>query len=375
MDQAPFSAVPKIQMNKEFLIGAVVAVLVVVLGFLAFWFRTPMGAYFSGTAAQQKALSGALTDFNTNNFDQALQASGQVLASDPNNIQALLLKAITLAQEGSLQFKEQEYGVQAEAVARQALALDPKNSEAWRIIGYSEEIRQNYDAAHQAYTQATALDPKNALAIADDAHAYDLQGNIVKAEAGYMQALKINPNLDLANLGLVRILIREQDQQAALPILDRVIAATPNIRYRAEADYMAGSIEINLHDHAQARSFLEQATATDPSFPLGWFGLSRELFAEAADVSTSTTLSNDQRNALAKESLQDLIKAVTLNPNQSIAYMQMGIELIYVGQTDNGIKALKNAEQIMPQDITLNAIDKHALSGQLTSFLKLFGTT
>jgi tetratricopeptide (TPR) repeat protein len=197
-----------------------------------------------------------------------------------------------------------------------------------------------------------------------------LQGNATKAKAGYTQALAIDPTIDIANLGMARVLIAEKNSKAALPFLNKVIETSENIRFKAEANFMEGSIETAQHNHASAQSFFEQATTIDPSYPLGWFGLGRELFAQASDA--SSTLSTTQRNTLAKQSIQDFIQATNLNPNQSIAYMQLGMELIYIGQKDNGIKALQNAAIVVPNDITLSATDKKTILSQIKALLKLF---
>ena len=102
-------------------------------------------------SAQQIAQS--YQAFDNNDLDGALAAAESVLSNNPNDIPALLAKASALAQRGSLEFKEKEYGPQAIEVARQVLALDASNSEAWRLIGYSNEIMQNYPAAHDAYAK------------------------------------------------------------------------------------------------------------------------------------------------------------------------------------------------------------------------------
>ena len=152
--------------------------------------------------SEPAAITQSYQAFDNNDLDGAIAAADGVLSSDPNNVSALLAKASALAQKGSLEFKEQEYGTQAIAVANQVLVLDPNNAEAWRIIGYSNEIMQHYDAAHDAYGRAIALDPRNALAIAGDAHAWDLQGDMEKAEAGYRRALAVDPAIVNARIGL-----------------------------------------------------------------------------------------------------------------------------------------------------------------------------
>ena len=85
--------------------------------------------------SQSPALAEARQAFDNNDLAGALAAAESALANNPNDINALLAKATTLAQKGSLEFKEKEYGPQAIAVAQQVLALDPNNATAWRIIG------------------------------------------------------------------------------------------------------------------------------------------------------------------------------------------------------------------------------------------------
>ena len=143
--------------------------------------------------------------FDRNDFVGAMRATDKLLAINPANISALLAKANILAQEGSIEFKEKEFGTQAIAVAQQVLALDSHNAEAWRIIGYAHEIMQEYPLAHDAYAKSLAIDPHNALTMSQDAHSYDLEGNTTKAEAGYRAALVLMPALDQAQMGLGRI--------------------------------------------------------------------------------------------------------------------------------------------------------------------------
>src|ERR1700722_2237404 len=160
--------------SKKRLVPAIVVFLIIVLCFLAFFFRSSIATLLhTGTSpSTTSALNQSLSDFNKGDFSAAISSLDSALAKDPKNTDLLLLKASTLAQEGSLQFKEAEYGNQAIAVAQQVLVIDPQNSEAWRIIGYAYEIMQNYPAAHNAYQKSLALNPKNALTLSQEAHAY-----------------------------------------------------------------------------------------------------------------------------------------------------------------------------------------------------------
>ncbi len=180
--------------------------------------------------------------FNHGAFTVVVDKLDSEIAKNPRDISALLAKASTLAQQGSLQFKENEYGIKAIAVAQQALALDPKNSEAWRIIGYAHEIMQEYTEAHAAYAQSLLLNASNALTISQDAHAWDLQGRLDKAQAGYKKALSIDSKLEHASMGMARLLMRNGNDDGALPFFLKTASSSQNDRIKAEAFYSAGVV-------------------------------------------------------------------------------------------------------------------------------------
>ena len=77
-------------------------------------------------------LESAHDSFNANDFSAAQKLIEQNLSQNPADVASLLLKAESLAQQGSLEFKEKEFGVQAIAVAQEALSHDPQNADAWR---------------------------------------------------------------------------------------------------------------------------------------------------------------------------------------------------------------------------------------------------
>ena len=309
-----------------------------------------------GGAQKRQALSRSVAAFNDNNLTGALAEVQPVLANDPRNVDALLLKATIIAQAGSLGFKEEMYGTQAIAVAQQVLAIDPNNAEAYRIIGYANEIMQKYDQAHAAYAQALVFNPKSAAVISQEAHAWDLQGNLAKAEAGYRMALTIDPELDQARMGLGRIAVQKGDADEALVLFLDLAARAQNARHRAEGAYSAGVLAGAKGDSVATENFMRAATVSDPEYALGWAGLGAVLFSNALAMSTKHTLA--ERNELISQSFAALQRAIALNPNQSSAYFQLGSELAAVGQKTAAVKILDEASRIVPNDITLSAPEK-----------------
>jgi tetratricopeptide (TPR) repeat protein len=334
------------------------AIIFLVVGFLYALYMT-VGA--PGTQSPDVMhMSQALENYDTAG---AIQAADQILAQDPHNEQALLAKASALALEGSLTFHESEYGTQAIALAQQVLAADPKSYEAWRIIGYSNEIMQQYAAAHDAYAKSLAIDPTYALAVAQDAHAYDLQGDATKAEAGYRAALKLDPTLDQAEVGLGRIFAATNHPSDALPLFEQVASSSKSPRMRAEAAYSAGVIVSGQGDHTKAQQLMQAATGADPSYALAWVGLASQLFAQGNAASSTAT--DAERSALLQQSLAALQKATTLNPNQTAAYFQLALELATIGQKPLALKTLTHAGSVVNSDITLTPAEKASFASNI----------
>ena len=294
--------------------------------------------------------------FNDNDFDTSISQADAVLAQNAKDVDALLAKATTLAQKGSITFAETTYATQAIALAQQALTIDPKNSDAWRIIGYSYEIMQRYPEAHDAYTKSLSLNPNNVATISQNAHAWDLQGDLTQAEAGYRQALTIEPTIDQANMGLGRILLAQNKPQEALQYFTTAQQVSANVRTRAEAAYSAGIANKMLRQYDKVAPLMTQATTIDPTYSLGWVGLGTELFRQG--VATSTKLTDTERNTLVNDSMNDLQRAINLNPRQSEATAEFGLQLVILGQKTPGVQMLQEAQKLIPGDITLSAPEK-----------------
>src|SRR3989338_1467091 len=341
-------------------------------GFVAFVVLVALGyAWFSGSRISQneRELRASVVAFNQNDLNGAVTYADNVLARDPSNVAALVSKATALAQQGSLAFKEQEFGIQAIAVAQQALAINHKSDEAWRIIGYANEIMEKYDAAHAAYEKAIELNPKNAAAISQDAHAWDLQGNAVKAEAEYRAALSIDATLDQAQMGLARIDTQNGKSDEALALFSALSVNAKNARHRAEGAYSAGGLAGARGDTAASLSFMRTATTQDPSYALGWAGLGAVLFSEAFETPTKRTLA--ERNDLITQSFTALERAILINPNQSSAYLQLCAELATVGKKDAALKILGEASRVVADDIALTAPEKTAMSAKINAAIKV----
>lgn len=302
--------------------------------------------------------------YGRSDMNAVIAEADRRIAISANDVESILAKATALAQKGSLEFKEDEYGPLAIALARHALTIEPRSSDAWRIIGYGYEIQEQYDEAHAAYAQAITIDPTNVAAISQDAHAWDLQGNTERALAGYRQALALNAQYVQAIVGEGRLYVRAGELERALSSFRFALqilssAEIPNIRLAAEAAASAASIAATMGDLPEAERLARQAVDLDPSYALGWAGLGAVIFMDS--VAPSEERSDVQRKVRIDDSFESLEKAIEINPNLTVAHLQLGLQFAAFGRTADALIVLGGVPEISERDITLSADEKASI--------------
>jgi tetratricopeptide (TPR) repeat protein len=307
--------------------------------------------------------------FHQNKLDEALAQTEDLLNIYPDHSAILATKALILAQKGSLSFEEKELGTQAVSVAKQAVEADPQNSEAYRILGYAYEIQEEYNLAHQNYAQAIQLNPKNAQALFGDAHVYDLQGDLAKAEKGYQQSLEFNSSFDQAYLGMARVLVARGDEKGAVESLEKALAVSTNVHNKAEITYSIARLSLNMQDIPKGLSYGEQSTLLDPNYPLGWYAHATALFLDSFNKTKYPEAAT--RGAFITQSIGELRKALILNPNQSVVYLQLGIEFSAINKHEDALESFRRGLLAVPKDITLNADDKVLMMKKIEDAQKL----
>jgi len=73
----------------------------------------------------------------------------------------------------------------------EAIRLDPKNANAYRVRGFTYFFKCDYDSAIADYTEAIRLDPTNAAAYYWRARAYLAKGQPAAAERDFAQAKRL----------------------------------------------------------------------------------------------------------------------------------------------------------------------------------------
>jgi tetratricopeptide (TPR) repeat protein len=315
-----------------------------------------------GLAEQTTAFT---QNFDNGNLEQAI-LDAQALASK-NKIDGLLLLAASYAQKGSLEFKEAEYGLKAIETANQVLSLDANSSEAYRIIGYANEIMNKFDDALSAYKKAISLDPKNSLAYSNIGHAYNLLGDKTNAEANYLRALEIDNNSVHALYNLSRLYFMNGYYEKAKEYAEKVLSSSTNSRFLAEAYDLLGLIAANKNNFDLALKNFNLSISQDPSLALSYVHAANakiEIVNAMFMSGNMEAFRKDKDQALAEaNNLCD--KAISLNPNLTVAYIGKAQILALSEKYAEALTVIKKAQEVVKTDITLGASEKEDVAKEI----------
>ena len=144
-----------------------------------------------------------------------------------------------------------------------------KIAEDYRIKGYAEQQKGNFDNALTYYTKALSLGPDNAVVYNDIGIIYDHLGILQRAEENYLKAIKVDPQYLPPYLNLAYLYRQQGDTQKAIKYFyERVKRAGPDDPWAEKA-----KLELNNLDPSIKEKMLdEQAQA-----------LAKELISKAHD--------------------------------------------------------------------------------------------
>jgi len=273
--------------------------------------------------------------------------------------------ALSLANKGSLEFREKEFGQPAVVIFEKILKDEPNNIQALLGIGYAYEVMEEYGKALGYYNQALELEPKNVLVHNRIGHMYDLSEEIDKAEPFYRKALEINPDFIDAKINIARVYLRQNKNEEATDILKEVYSGqVMNNRTKAEIGYLLFANAFDGGDYERAKIYIEEARKSDPTLPMVWVGMGMSKLYEVRKLS-----SPDGTIKLFEESLGYFDKAAKLYNYQTAAYYWKGRAVMLTGDYANAVILFETAKEVVGKDITLMHDQRIKFEEEINSYL------
>jgi Flp pilus assembly protein TadD len=254
---------------------------------------------------------------------------------------------------------------QAEQVYRQLLETDPKESEAWHLLGAICHIQGRLAEAASNYQQALTLRPDRAETYNNLGAAYDALGRPSDALASFQEAVRLKPESPDAHFSLASIYARQgnADEAAryyseAVPRFRRVLQSQPG---SADAHYKLGRALIRLGRMDEAIDALHPAVQLLPYSPevhndLGYALAASGRREEAVNAYQQAILlrsdyalaHNNLATALVElgrfaEGAHEYQEALQLQPDYAEAHHNLGLVLMALQQQDEAIQCYRQA--------------------------------
>ena len=150
----------------------------------------------------QSLVRAAGKNFQHGNYKTAEKQYQQVLADNPNNLDALSNLGVVYVRSGNLRF--------AESALQKAVAIAPDNDFLLTTLGIVQYRQSKFDEAIVQLTKAIAINPKSATAHNYLGIAASQKGRQKEAEKEILEALANNPDDADAHFNLAVILITTQ---------------------------------------------------------------------------------------------------------------------------------------------------------------------
>src|SRR5471030_117821 len=245
--------------------------------------------------------------------------------------QTSLEKARELLTRGS-----QDRGSQTEAVAllRQTVAADPTNAEARTLLGTTLALQGVRSEAIQQLAEAVRLEPQSAVAYNTLGMVLSRFMEVKPARQAFEKAVELNPNLAGGHVNLALLLIQAGEWAAAREHLGRAIDVQNGTPAAAYAYYLRANTWNSENQPEKAVVDLEKAVSLRPDFSEAWsdLGAARRLLLNDADA------------------LKAFAKAVELNPRDARAQYRLGSGYLREGKAQAAVLHLTEAMRMNPED-------------------------
>lgn len=257
----------------------------------------------------------------------------------------LLLAHLAFAQRGPLDKAWELIAKGDRAGAVQVLETilksTPGNADAHLMLGslFAEDGKPTPALEH--LHAGVKLAPRSADAHYALGEALKNFGEAEPARAEFQQAVALNPDFAQARVDLGLALLEVNDFKSAAVHLDKAIALLGRTPDSAYPRYLRAKIHAEHVEMQRAAALLQEAIAVQPQFAEAW-----------SDLGWARKAMLDEPGALAA-----FERSVQIDPENAIAQLRLGSELLRQGRPKEAVHHLQAADRLKPNDqATLNSL-------------------
>jgi len=173
----------------------------------------------AGSGDIKKIRGIAVQNFNTGNYEQALEGFKEVLDIDPNDVDAY-------GYIGYIYFSQGNYEATIDYY-QQAIALDPTNRLMLESLASAYLKNDQKEEAIQTYEAIVAMDNDKDILL-KIAHIYAEEEEIDSAQEAYERAIELDPEFSVAYLELGSMLYDMDTFEEAIPFLEKASKYYPD---------------------------------------------------------------------------------------------------------------------------------------------------
>ena len=177
----------------------------------------------------------------------------QLVAQSPGNVSALSTLGITLLRQGDMAGAREQY--------LRVLAIDPKQSRIYVMLGAISMLENDFESAERDYRQALAITPGFVEAMANLGLIAALRDDDAEAERWYRQAMAADASYPIAYRRLADLHYERHDYAGALPLYRKTLAQDPT---DFAAAIQAGNSARRSGDPKAAAAFFTRAAHDRP---------------------------------------------------------------------------------------------------------------
>ena len=370
LPQKESSSWREIKMTKKVISG--LALLgVAVLTFFCYWFF--LASTKNNTEVDDisyRAETYSLT--NANNFSKAEELVKNKLASNQESCNLNIdLVNIYLEKASVLSAEKENSALLARNIL---LGLEKEKkcvSDRWyNFIGYSYEVLNDLGPAESYYDKGLSLYPDSVELLFQKGHLLWLKGEEVDSIGAYLEAeKKLGSDVtDKTSKGKLALALASyygsngRDFQRAEEYFMQAVSLIDSNRLRAEAYFGLSTLNFYYKDNLDDSSkYALEAIKTDPQDDLGYIAFARVKIKQLAENNSD----KQQVETELKAAGEQLNKALTLNPQRTIAHLWQGKLAFLAGDTAGALGIFDRALGLVGTDLSLSKTEKGLMEGEI----------